>query len=421
MLRVVSDDITIDAKASVPSVEKKVKEDGYAENQLSSIGKNTAGAGADLGTGYNDVADYNIGDVIDFKFFGTVANNYDYYEKYYYKFTDTMADSLTLDVNSINVSYTNQKVAAGEIAAWTPITPGTQNCRIIYSDAAPTTFSVEFPTDGSAKGLKDISGITKDSVIRVQYKATLNDKAVIGLPGQVNKVDLTFSNNPNDTGTGKTPEDKVIVFTYELDGNKYHDFQSDANKLDGAKFVLTKVKDSKTLYYTGNTSEMWKTITDPLPSNNATKAEIDNFYRTQQGVKVFTSGEGGDAGKICEVKGLDDGTYTLVEIAAPDGYTAATDTEVTMTAQLELGQNWMTYEPGAALKSFTYTINGGASIPGETASDKDAIATVPIINMQGTVLPTTGGVGTTLFYVVGTLLVLAAAVLLIARRRMDAE
>ena len=411
LLSVVGQDIEITAKSSVPSVEKKVMEPDYQANDLSSVGKDGTGKGVDVGTGYNDVADYNIGDHIPFEFFGTVPEKYEDYTEYYYKFTDTMADSLDLDTDSVKVFYTNEKVPTGNsVTEWKSIDKGNYT---VSNDPANHKFTVEFSIEGEHKGLKDIEGINKNSVIKVTYTATLNDKAVIGQDGQINKVDLTFSNNPYDNGTGKTPEDEVIVFTYELDATKYKNFVSPGNKLEGASFVLTKLENSDTYYFTNIDDARWiKFSTDVEVPAGSTKEQIEEIYRNK-GAHIFTSDGNG---VICKVKGLDHGDYTLVEIAPPVGYTKASDTNITITSTKNMSQNWDGV-PDNALTGFKYKINTND----ENQSVRDCIAKADIINMQGTVLPTTGGMGTTLFYVCGAMLVLAAAVLLIARRRMDAE
>ena len=187
MLQIVKD-VEVSPKSSVPSVEKKVKEnDKYTED-------------GGYGAGYNDVADYNIGDTVPFELIGTLPDKYADYTTYKYAFHDTASAGLTIDAGSV-------KVFAGttDITASFTITLSGQELTVSCDD------------------LKPITSLEAGSKIVVKYNATLNANAEIGLPGNPNQVYLTFSNNPNQGGegdTGTTPVDKVIVFTYELDTTK---------------------------------------------------------------------------------------------------------------------------------------------------------------------------------------------------------
>ena len=436
---VVGENIEIAAKSSVPSVEKKVKENDYTNNDLSSIGKDKDGKGVPLGAGYNDVADYNIGDDVPFELFGTLPSNYADYDAFYYEFVDTMDAALTFDNTSVKVFYTNNKVTAESTVTWNEIAAAENHYTVTSEtltgeDAGKTRFSVKFnivgtrntdgtydyTASGSDKGLKDIEGIDSNSVIKVEYKAKLNKNAVIGLPGQINKVKLVFSNNPNKTGygeRGQTPEDQVIVFTYELDSTKYANSVGDSNKLRGAQFVLTKQDaENNTVYYkegTDSTMPSWVKIT--APAETMPQSERKAYFEAK-GATVFESDENG---KITEVKGLDKGTYKLVEICPPAGYNTASDTVITVTSGKVMGQEW-NGTPATALPTFKYTVND-VEKNGKTNEDNDAVMDVAIVDMQGSVLPTTGGVGTTLFYVFGSMLVIAAAVYFVTKKRSEVE
>lgn len=233
----VTDDTAVLPKSSVPSVVKKVKEDDKYNRDEG------------YGMGYNDTADYCIGEAVPFKLIGTMPSTLDDYDHYYYKFTDTLGLQFTAPAaDEIKILADGTEVAANKYNIHTQVQSGV------------ITVEIE-----DIKDLKDSSGekidITKDSVITVEYSAVLNSSAVIGLPGQENKADLTFSNNPNEeympvtdtnkpetpggtddnnetpTDKGTTPEDKVIVFTYELDTSKT-DGKDRNLKLPGAKFRL---------------------------------------------------------------------------------------------------------------------------------------------------------------------------------------
>ncbi|WP_315459911.1 isopeptide-forming domain-containing fimbrial protein [uncultured Streptococcus sp.] len=240
------------------------------------------------------------------------------------------------------------------------------------------TSSFTIADDGSSfkiNNLKSLDGVTSSTKVVVEYTATLNENAVIGSEGNPNTVKLIYSNNPNYTGsgetspTGETPEDTVIVFTYKVVVNKV-DQNGDA--LEGAAFTLYK-KDSS-----GNWNEV-----ETISAGDTT---------------TFT------------FLGLDDGDYKLSETTTPDGYNKASDVEFTVTADHDITSD------SPALNSVTGT--GSLTF---TPSTTDGSLTTDVVNKKGSVLPSTGGMGTTILYVVGTILVLAAGILLVTKKRMDAK
>lgn len=378
--------VTVTAKSSAPSVIKKVKEDDKPVTGDVKIGSYTADAQ------YNDVADYCIGENVPFELISTMPSTYNDYTSYFYQFTDTLASNFTLNADSIAVKVVN---ADGETAltATTDYTVGAQN------ESGKFTITIN--------DTKKIASITKDSTIVVDYTAQLNSGAVIGLDGQENKVDLTYSNNPNYTGDGastpnedkgKTPEDKVIVFTYELDVTKYlGDEKTKADAEDGTKagFKLGNADGSK-----------WATV----DSNLRITGWVDDVTTATE---VTT-----DATGIFKFIGLDDGTYTLRETTTPTGYNTMADLALTIGATTANNQTWAG-TASDALTAIKLTMNNN-----ETAGDVDnGTVSGSIINQKGSSLPSTGGIGTTMFYVGGGVLVAGAGVLLITKKRAkkDAE
>ncbi|WP_423215060.1 isopeptide-forming domain-containing fimbrial protein [Streptococcus equinus] len=228
--------------------------------------------------------------------------------------------------------------------------------------------------DGSSfkiNNLKSIPGVTSSSKIVVEYTAKLNENAVIGSAGNPNTVKLIYSNNPNETGKGEksskgtTTKDTVKVFTYQTIINKL-----DENKkaLAGAGFTL--YKDGK---------EFKK-----LPAGEATTFEF---------------------------KGLDAGNYKLEESTTPDGYNTIKPIEFTINAK---------YDPEAddpQLTELSGDVTSG--VAKFDANKADGSLKADIVNRKGSLLPSTGGMGTTILYVIGSILVLVAAVLLITKKRMD--
>lgn len=346
-------DLTIEPKADKPSFEKKLKDTN-----------DTTGVTSD----WQDSADYDIGDKIPFQLKGTVASDYDNYKTYYFAFHDVEEAGLTFDKSTVKVYVDKTEIGTGYT---------------VKTDADKThndcTFEVEF-TD-----LKNIESVHAGSVITVEYESILNSNAVLGEQGNVNKAKLEFSNNPNNeqigrpTTPGETPWDNVIVFTYQVVVNKYANSVSDANKLTGAEFTLSKkLKD------------------------NTTKE-----------IAVVKSTDG----TSFTFKGLDDGDYILTETKTPDKYNTIDPITFTVTAEHKI--TWGTEDRTDILTG----LNGNAA-SGKirfTATKNDGKLETDVINKSGSTLPETGGIGTTIFYVVGVILMLGAGVLLVTKKRMSSN
>lgn len=381
LLQVVGN-ISITVKTDAPSVEKKVLEDDKYNQD------------GGYGTGYNDVADYNMGDAVPFHLIGSVPDM-SRYDTYKYIFHDTLSTGLTLKENSIKVYVASDKAGTdkAEITGWTPLVNG-------------QSFTVSF-TD-----LKTVSGVSQGKYIIVEYTATLNQSAVVGLDGNPNVVYLEYSNKPDQSGsgttdnTGKTPEDKVIVFTYELDTTKV-DGQDNTKKLAGAKFVLLNSDGTKVAKITNGKFDGWQDL--PTAGDDG-KIAAESWGAD----KVLTSAE---TTGLFSVVGLDDGTYKLREIVAPTGYNLLSeDITVVITATTTNGQSWTDGVASSALTKLEVTADGKAG----TGNTSTGVAAITVANNKGSTLPETGGMGTTVLYVGGGVLVLAAVVLLIAKRRSNA-
>ena len=330
-------EVTPTKKTDKPTLEKKVKDINDSTGEE---------------TGWQDSADYDIGDEIPYKLTATMGDlsNYDHY---YLNFHDTMTH-LTLKKESVEVKVGGTTLAEGQYT--------------VNWDAANKTMDVAI-MDVKAHGAK-----TGTEVI-VTYKATLDAEAVLGSTGNPNTADLEYSNNPNNTGngttkpndTGKTPEDKNIVFTYKVTVNKVKENQQ---PLEGAEFELfKKAKD-----------ESW----------------ISKEKRTGTG----------DNKNVFEWKGLDDGDYKIVETKTPSGYNTIDPIEFTITAK---------HEDKVDDPKLT-SLSGGKLSTGDVTT---GAISANIVNKSGSTLPENGGIGTTVFYVIGGMLMAAAAVLLITKKRMN--
>lgn len=400
ILQVVKD-VSVDPKSDVPTVEKKVQEDDKYNQE------------GGYGNGYNDVADWNIGDEVPFKLIGTLPDEDSWvdYTTYTYIFHDTMSAGLTLVGDSIHVYIADKDSKGEEPAVEKEIPKEFYDILVPGTDKAPEdacSFEVRFE-DLKTVCSADGTPVTADSIIIVKYNATLNENAEIGLTGNPNNVYLEFSNNPNGTGTGETPKDYVIVFTYELDVKKVAGEDTD-HTLPGAEFKLYREIDNPS----GDDPILEYVIVD---SNG--KVTDWTINKDADGTTLIS----GSDGKFI-VSGLDDGTYYLEETKAPDGYNKLPNSiKIVIDATTSNGQGWQGSEDGStagnALTALTITVDNGEAVG--SGDPNLGIVDAEVKNNAGSTLPGTGGMGTTIFYVLGAILVLGAGVLLIARRRTDSE
>ena len=324
------DSLTITPKTGLPTLVKKVKD----------INDTTG-----VTTDWQDSADHDINDTVDFQLTATMPENIAGYDTYKIVFHDTLSDGLTLLPNTI-------KVMVGE----TDVTDSFDT-----PETATSLFEISCEDILSIEGIE----VDKDTKFVVTYSATLNENAVIGAAGNPNTAYLEFSNNPYDEGTGKTKEDKVIVFTYQLTINKT---DADAKPLAGAGFIL----------YKQNSEGVYEPIGEELKGDDMT---------------TFTW------------TGLDDGEYKLVENTVPDGYNKMADVEFTITAKHEEESDAPT------LTSLTTTYDG--------AEVENGTITNSVENNTGMELPETGAKGTVMLITISTMFVMVAAVFMITRKKMS--
>lgn len=377
-----TNDITIKTKVSVPAVDKKVQENSDGE--------------------YGEAADYNIGDDVPFQFISAVPDM-SQFETYKYVFHDTMSAGLSFNADSVEVQVGLSTVGLSTVPAteYEVVTEGlTDGC----------TFEIVFDDLKSALA-QTTNAVTGASII-VIFTAELTDKAVIGGGGNSNTVKLEYSNNPNDDGdgnppTGETPEDEVLVFTYELDTDKVN---GNKEPLKDAKFRLArKVKDENG----AETNEYeWATIANGKITGWEKASEGQQFG----GAELTTP----ESGKF-EIEGLDAGTYYLWETKAPAGYNTPEDPFVVVISR-ELTQ----IDGKEGYTDLKVTIDGEAGKDEATMdSEKEETGSgtvgVEVVNQSGATLPETGGIGTTIFYIVGGLLTVGAVVLLVTKKRMSVD
>lgn len=365
---------TVTLKKDVPSFEKKIKETDDSENLKDSTGKDT---GSNV-SGWQDAADYDIGDTISFQLRGTLPDNYGKYSSYYFQFADTPTNLTYKALTRVYVDKnSNYQFDTGDIDV-------TKNFTYAKTENGFTITDSDLKKNNAT----DVTYSDNDTIV-AEYTATLASTANIGSTGNPNVAHLVFSNNPNYIGTGNTsptdntPDDKVTVFTYEIVANKVHKNENnELVPLSGAGFTLSKY-------------------------------DLGQKKYVQVGSEI--------TGKTTfEWKGTDAGLYKLEETTVPEGYSKAADVYFKVNASYDINSK----DP--KLTSLTVTDKDGKVLTGVTfnahySGDDDGKVVTSIENTSTSKLPSTGGIGTTIFYVCGGSLVAIAAALLISKKRASAE
>ena len=356
-----------------------------------------------------DSADYDIGDSIPYTLTMTLPDDYANYKQYKIVFTDDMSAGLTFN-NDAKIFYGAADTTGTSISF---VEGGTSSYTSPSAGKVYTYTIADLKAAQAADGASDaLKALGAGSVIKITYTATLNSNAVVGSAGNPNKYKVDFSSNPNqDAGgtpdTNDTPWDTNIVFTYKTVFNKV---DADQNPLTGADFTLYKFIENENGEDTYDSKKgTWTDVTTLGSGTNKPSKEK----------AAYTKGEGTDAKTAADAKftfsGIDAGVYKLVETTTPTGYNTldAQIFTITATHELQADNPKLTALTGTGGAEFTMTAQkSGDNFTGELTAD--------IENKQGTELPSTGGIGTTIFYVLGAILVLGGTVVLVTRRRMAA-
>lgn len=386
-------DVSISAKADAPTLDKKILEDGQKVE-------------------LNEVF---VGDVVNYVLSSKVPKM-EGYNKYFFVINDTMSKGLTFN-NDVVVKIGGNALTAGtDYAVESEETEEGTAIRIIFKNFI----------DRKAQA---------GQAIEVTYSATLNEQANIGETGNPNTANLVYSNNPNEDGIGetekpdvpgsndddvigKTPDSTVVTYT---SGIKLIKVDSEGNTLTGAKFKIEGVAEkvviiSEKIFRASENGTFYRlkdgTYTETAPTEE-TKEKYDdpeNKYEeitvvTKDTVKTDIVTEAWvDANGVITFAGLGEGEFTITEIEAPNGYNKLTQ-PITIVINFD--------ETGTP--KWTATRNGT-----EMELDGDLFV-FQVENKAGATLPTTGGIGTKIFYILGAVLVVGAAVVLIAKKRVADE
>lgn len=355
--------VIINHKVVKPTVEKKVY-DNFDNQDGTSTG--------DFGSS----ADHAINEKFQFQLIAKLpagrdeGRAYDYYDKYTVCFNDTLSEGITYDGLDSVVIESNG----------TPydITNDSSKYDIDISNLkSQNSFVVKIHDVKNC-----VANLNDGATITVTYTAHLNDKAYVNIAGgstsNINKVYLTYSNNPKDESSiGKTPESTpVCVYTYQLNNTKYRDDDTTGNELAGAGFRLYSNKDC--------TEEQEIKL-----KKNTTDGTYSPYFGADAGDEMFSDEHG-----QFNVKGLDAGTYYLKETNPPKDYSACDDTKIVISATHD---------------EHNVNLSGESNLNNKIINKKAG----------GITLPSTGGIGTTIFYVVGGGLMVAAIVLLVTKKRME--
>lgn len=366
--------VTVTEKTSIPTVEKKVLNDSKVKD-----------ANITDQTGWEDYADSQIGQKVNYKLTGTIADNYATYDSYAYKFTDTLSQGLTYAKGSLEVyALNNESYTKIDQNSYTMVEPAEDN-----NNTLTVSFNDKGLKSATAANESDLLNIDAKTQIVVFYKAELNSKASYEAPGNKNEVYLEYSNNPMAEGTGKSEIDVVTDHVFRLDVTKTD--KDTGSALTGknlqAGFKVKVIRGDE-----GTLDNKW------LGENGEIVEESQAYeFKTQL-----------DDGKVY-IPGLDTGTYQITETTTPTGYNTVAPFEITVTPS---------YKNNGELDTLTVSSNNK-----EMTVIKDANgATIPLTikNKKGSGLPLTGLNGVTFTWIAGGA-VLCIGVAHLIRSRKQAE
>ena len=428
MLDTNNPDVEIKVKAEKPSIDKSI------------VGANDTDPDS---TGNVKTNKVNIGDTVPYVIDSTVPHMTGY-TKYYFIVHDTMSKGLTFNEDSVAITLAGETLTKGtDYTVTTSKTPeGNTEIKIVFNNFIQYKGTL---TNGQYTGSKEGQPIV------ITYNATVNGDAEVGKIPNTNDVKLEYSNKPNTTPqgenepgpededvTGETPNSTTKTYTTGLTVLKVSNANDDTKVLKGATFelkgTLNKVEvTTEEKFVADENGTYWKladgkyTTVDPATFNDAANKDelLAKYASTTQkykktteektasgsdGAKTVTATTGED-GKIT-FDGMTKGSYTLTETEAPDGYNKLKDPitfDVTWTA------------PATGSNECTWAVTNVQPNTYQISVETDGTLKIKVLNQSGTELPSTGGMGTRVFYILGTVLVLGAGIILVSRKRASSK
>ncbi len=402
---------SVEIKADQPKLDKNIDGTKDTDDTTTGDAKNNTAA---------------VGDKVPFKLTSKVPDMTGY-KKYYFVVTDTMSKGLTFN-DDVAITVGEKALVKDTdftVTYETNTETGKTAIKIVFVDFY--------------NNYKDQTG---DDII-ITYSAILNKDAEIGVAGNDNTAKLTYSNNPNydhtnePTGdepdstvpTGETPESTTRTY---VTGVKLIKVDPEGNTLTGAQFKIEGTK-LNTVLVTGEVfkeaadGDYWK-LTDGTYTTDDPNAEgmdqskyestTTKYTKTTETTEVTKAENVTYTGTVDEdgvltFDGLAAGEYTITELKSPAGYNLLKD-----PIKVTVGFTAPAEDASSTDCTWTYAWKLGEENMDAVANEANA---VQVVNQSGTELPSTGGIGTTIFYAVGGVLVLAAVVLLVTKKRMGAE
>ena len=359
---------TVNPKVGIPTLDKKIT----GEHTLDAAGK---------------AASAEVGSTVPFEI-DTVVPDITGYTTYTFEINDTLSNGLSFTGTDTANTINGLAITVGGTAL-------ASDKYTVTHEVGSKSFKITIP-------IATLQDLTKGAAIVVTYSATVNDGALT-TDFENNTASLTYSNNPyNSDSKDTTPEKKVYVIDVNIDVDKFTG-STTKTPLAGAQFKLfkgaTQPADDALAWYKWDATNKKVTWVAKNDAYTFTTTSSGKFSPQIQGLKASKTGS----------------TYGLLETEAPTGYNKlSAPVMITLTSAFNATNDQVT------ITTNNGTVSGGTiNLSGTPATQP--VDTVPVENKSGTELPATGGIGTTIFYVLGGLLAVGAGVVLVTKKRMGKE
>ena len=400
MVNTANPDMTVDIKSDFPVIQKQIQEDDNRKN----IGINS--------DGWNDVADFEIGQTVPYRY-NSYVPDMNGYDTYYYAVHDKMNSALTFVPDSVKVkigSMTLQKDTDYRV-----VTEGIDDGETFQIQIMDLKAVINRYYYSGEAGNKPETEKVYGQKILIEYDAVLNEDAQLdtGRPGFENDVKLEYSNNPDADGagqTGETPWDTVVCFTFRMDGIKVND-QVPERKLEGAKFKLYSDKDCTQEVYVKKAfkSDGYTVISRDSVAGSASPSEAVEIVSDENGA--------------FNIIGLDSQVYFFKETKAPDGYRLLKDPIEIDVKAVYGADNRTEYIKGdgatdKTLRSLEATAKFKEFYTGVHSEYEKSLSTnvdtgtlnIKVVNKVGSKLPATGSAATIVLVCAGTAVMAAVLI-----------